>query len=307
MNKIFKFGYLFSLSMLSFNIYAALPNCMRIINQHSATLYDCGLGMKFREPSFDKCTLRDADIPSLTKWMNAHPQMQALDLGQFDLTAKGIQALANAQYVQWLNLTDDNVGLAGITAVAKMPALNYLTIRYGQITEEGAQVLAKNSHLIYLDIANNSIGPQGAMAIATIPTLKTIYLDEDNVGDTGIAALAANPSLINLYATENDVGPAGAAAIANQSHIVELALSDNPIGDQGAIALAANTTLRWLYVAYDNIGAAGIAALEANTNLILLSDMGNDAFSKMRANQPMTKTVSLHPNSADVVVKACEK
>lgn len=301
---MFKRTLLACLFTFSMTLQAApLPNCMRDIDKHIGVVYDCGLGMKFRLPIFDKCQLHDKDMPALVAWLNNHPQIQAVELPDFGLTDKGAAAFSGANYIQWLNLTGNYI--EHVDAIAKMPALHYLLIRSNQISS--TQPFVGNTQLKYLDIASNRIDSAGAEILASIPTLTEIFLDNNEIDDSAMPAFANAQALTNLYLDDNNIGPAGAAALANQAHITDLGLNYNHIGDQGAIALSTNTTLRWLYVAYNQIGQAGLAALEADRMLIMLGDSGNG--NGEASKEQDVKMVQLHPHnvSGGMIIKTCEK
>jgi uncharacterized protein (TIGR02996 family) len=97
-----------------------------------------------------------------------------------------------------LNLVDNYIGDAGVTALAASPNL---------------------THLISLDLSSNGIYAAGATALAASPTLAQITnlnLEYNWIGDAGAAALAESPFLNNLTTLDlwaNEIGDAGIEAL----------------------------------------------------------------------------------------------
>jgi len=96
--------------------------------------------------------------------------------------------------VEWLR-----VPVEGLRALAALPALVHLELRFNDIGSKGAvamaEVLKVSGSLVTLILANNHIGPDGAVALLEalkVPngSLGTLDLSSNKIGSVGVAALA---------------------------------------------------------------------------------------------------------------------
>jgi hypothetical protein len=249
--------------------------CLEQMDQKIGTLYLCGAGGKFKVLSLERCNIEDKDIPAIASYLEKHPRINALDLGQNNLGDTGMIALSNNKTLAWINVSYNHIGDKGAIALSKIPTLINLDIINNHVDKEGGIALA-NASLNTIDIARNNIGPDGAIALAKSSTLRIVYADFNHIGTKAASAFSNNTSITHLYIGSNDIDDTAAIALASNPHITELGLEYNNISNAGALALASNTTLRWLYWHYNHIGPAGIAALDNNSTLVEVVTEGND-------------------------------
>ncbi len=160
------------------------------------------------------------------------PRLKKLDLSGNRLTADTLAALVASEAVTAvddLNLSDNNLGAAGATALARgaLPALRALCLLRAGPQAGGVDALVGAdffSELRSLSLAGNPLGPAAAIAVANGPVenLRVLDLHETRVGDRGAAALAQSPrlaGLLELDLAESHIGDAGAEALAGSPHL----------------------------------------------------------------------------------------
>src|SRR5690349_8647926 len=87
--------------------------CIANFDDNIGTLYICGFGGKFKVLSLDRCELDDSDIPRVADYLAKHPRINALDLGQNNLTDAGMAALSTNKNLAWLNVSYNQIGDKG--------------------------------------------------------------------------------------------------------------------------------------------------------------------------------------------------
>jgi hypothetical protein len=231
-------------------------------------------------------------------------QLERLNLYHNDIRDAGVAALAGSGHLQPadLNLCRNGVGLAGALALRASPAmrrLRRLACGCNDLGDAGVAALAELTHVEYLNVRMNGIGPRGAEALAVRRAdapLRLLGIEDNPLGDEGLCALAASGLLAaaevaNLLSVEitadglrcaatyprrtpgrlrlglNALGDIGVEALLSGpalAGLVELSLPCNDIGPRGARALAASPLLRGLArldLVGNDLGPAGRSAL----------------------------------------------
>lgn len=183
------------------------------------------------------------------------PALTKLDLSGNRLTAPALAPLVASKAVaavEDLDLSDNNLGAEGVTAVAggTFPALRSLHLLRTRPQEAGVAALVRAGffpELRSLSLGGNNLGPAAAVEIASPPggavQLRVLDLRDNKIGDRGATALASSPHLANLIEldlAESRVGDTGAKALADSPHLgglLYLNLFGNKIGDRGAARL----------------------------------------------------------------------
>ena len=120
-------------SVMTTTVYAkqGVNPCLNNMDNQIGTLYLCGFGGKFKVLSLDRCSLEDKDIPAIAAYLDAHPRINALDIGQNQLGDEGMAALAKNRTLAWLNVSyNDNIGDKGAAAIAQIATLTDLDMVY---------------------------------------------------------------------------------------------------------------------------------------------------------------------------------
>jgi hypothetical protein len=183
------------------------------------------------------------------------PRLRRLDLSGNRLAADVLAPLVASEAVaavEHLDLSDNNLGAAGLAALAGgvFPALRALHLPRTRPEEAGVAALVAAGFfpdLRSLALGGNNLGPGAAAALARGPAdrLRVLDLSANRVGDRGAIALADGPRLahlIDLDLAEALVGDAGAEALAAAPHLgglIRLNLTGNPITGRGADRLRA--------------------------------------------------------------------
>ena len=194
--------------------------------------------------------------------------------------------------LQVLDISDNNIGDDGITAIAGAlgnSRINELLAGRCSITQAGARSLAKGleikgrySQLILLDISDNDIGDDGIIAItAALSNIQIIELYVNGCGITLPGARSLAAGLLDGSSTTLRI---------KEKYLVKYSLqvldiSNNDIGDEGITAIAkvlTNSQVRKLYVKKCGFTLTGARSLA--TSLLF-----NNSISKLVINgNPIT-------------------
>jgi uncharacterized protein (TIGR02996 family) len=206
-------------------------------------------------------------------------RLRRLDLSRCYLTTTALRAILTSPHLNGLTELDvdscDGRDLAGLFAVAPLPALRKLSLASSKVTAAAVVSLAHSrlaEGLEMLDLSDNAVGADGAAALAGSPgrNLRTLRMSGCVLTDEGIARLAESPRLArveDLALDSNDASVEGARALASSPHLSALRSLDlgfNDLGDEGLALLASSPHLRTLTtldVAHAEVGDQGLIAL----------------------------------------------
>jgi Ran GTPase-activating protein (RanGAP) involved in mRNA processing and transport len=181
------------------------------------------------------------------------PALRKLALPGNRLDAESVEALVfsrAADTVEELDLSDNNLGAGGATALARgrLPALRSLRLSRTRPEAGGVSALAEADffrELRSLSLAGNIVGPNAVAALASAPAekLRVLDLSGNRVSALGAQWLAESPLLRNLLVLDLaesricDDGDGGAEALADSPYLdglIHLNLAGNPIGPRAA-------------------------------------------------------------------------
>ncbi len=165
--------------------------------------------------------------------------------------ADAIEALAPLTQLEVLDLSTNQIGLDGVTALAAwQPAAARAAPLPVRLGDEHLIALSKAAFpLKRLDLGYGNARAPGIEAIGrTAWPLEQLELWANKIGDDGARALAGasfTRTLRGLVLGFNEIGNAGAAALAAGTwpRLERIVFRGDPIGDAGARALAASTTM----------------------------------------------------------------
>ncbi len=165
----------------------------------------------------------------------APPKLKRLDLASNRLTAQSLSPLVTSsvlETVEELDLSDNHLGAAGLTALAgaTLPNLRILhLLRTGPTTEGIAALVGARffPELRSLSLGGDNLAAPAAalLAGATAKNLRVLNLHDNRVGDRGAESLAESANLTGLLVldlAEAQVGDAGADALARGEHLTAL-------------------------------------------------------------------------------------
>ena len=194
-------------------------------------------------------TLRGAPFRVATPWTLQHLDLWKKQIGDTEVSilAAAIQPKEGKgalPRLKKLNLSDNNIGDAGVTALASalgqgaLPLLSSLNLFCNQIGDSGL---------------SNFVTAVGSNANGTLPLLAELILAHNQIGDVGASTFAnatdpkegegALPSLEKLYLHYNQIGDAGVTSLAT------------------AVANGALPALTFLHLGNNNIGIVALTSL----------------------------------------------
>jgi len=156
--------------------------------------------------------------------------------------------------IQHLDVSDNPLGVGGVTALAEsgiLRGLRVLNLSKTKLGVPGVKALVEASGLAglrTLDLSDNRIGPVAVKALAecgNLRGLRVLNLSNNQVSDAGAAALATARSfagLLELDLRDAKVGDAGAVALAESPYLdglLRLDLSRRDSCSLGTVARAA--------------------------------------------------------------------
>jgi uncharacterized protein (TIGR02996 family) len=239
----------------------------RIVTDRSLRLAKLGLRLHVVGADGARRLTGSLDLPSLT-----HLDLASSDLGNEDLAvlsanrtfaglralclrnnrlegAGAVAAIAGLSQLEELDLSGNELGLAGCRALARLALPRLRTLKLSGLVEPEAVIaLAAGLFpaLTTLDLSQCMIGVAGVEAVCgTAWPLEQLDLWICVIGDDGARALAASRltrTLRELLVGYSSLTDAGAIAIAAATWpaLERLAFRGDPIGEQGARALAAS-------------------------------------------------------------------
>jgi uncharacterized protein (TIGR02996 family) len=171
--------------------------------------------------------------------------------------AEQLFALPLMQQLQHLDVSENPLGVRGVTALAESGIVRGLRILNLSKTRPGVPGVKSLTEagglagLRMLDLSDNLLGPVAVKALAScgnLRGLRVLNLSHNLIGDAGAAALAASrplAGLLELDLCDADIGEAGAIALAESPHLenllrLDLRNRDNrPFGNAARLALLA--------------------------------------------------------------------
>ena len=225
--------------------------------------------------------LSEEELGSLGRVVASNPGLTTIDMTDSNIGDAGVAAVAEAlmsnhSSVTALGLSGNKIGDGGIRHIARLlepgSALASLFLRNNSVGADGARELAaalrSNTCLLKLNLKNNALGEAGARELAGM--------------------LAHNTTLTELNVWDNQLGPGGARALAEAvaepgCRLLDLDLGCNQVGNLGVAALAVplqgNASLTRLNLRWNEIDDEGLevlaAALPTNTLLSEVHLFGN--------------------------------
>ncbi|AMV23562.1 Leucine Rich repeats (2 copies) [Gemmata sp. SH-PL17] len=242
------------LRSLSFVQGAGGPAARRLLNsEHFERLTDLHLGSQLTTQAAVAAVVRSRVFPQLTGLsaredrpgggslvgalarLSSPPRLKKLDLSGNRLSADSLDLLVTSaalRTVEDLDLSDNNLGEAGLTALAgaMLPNLRALHLLRTRPTVEGVAALVGAgffSELRSLTLGGNNLASTAATWVAGAPAanLRVLNLHENRVGDRGAESLAKSANLAGLLVldvAEAHIGDAGAEALARSEHLNNL-------------------------------------------------------------------------------------
>lgn len=206
-----------------------------------------------------------------------HPAVQVLDISENALGAAGASALAKSN-IKCLNISNNNIGDLGLQAFAKNRSFLLLDASRNNISGVGVTALAEILTLKHLNLSSNPIGDHDFRAFSGHVRLKLLNVTACNIGNVGASGIAKIP-LVVLLCSHNVIGSIGTQDLANSKTLQVLDISHNKIEDNGVLELIKSPSIHTLHLEETSISPDGMKAFEefilsgANAALTSVPDM----------------------------------
>ncbi|ASQ46170.1 leucine-rich repeat domain-containing protein [Legionella clemsonensis] len=176
--------------------------------------------------------------------------------------------LKDKPHITTLNLSRNNIAVAGAQQLARNQTLTTLNIAMNNIRDKGAYALASNQTITNLDVSSCNIGERGAQALACNPIIITLNIGFNHIKNAGVQALVKNNIITSLNIACNELETESAYDCAGNQTITDLNVSGNRFRAEGAQVLASNQTITTLDISRNYIGVSGAMALVSNNKSI---------------------------------------
>jgi Leucine-rich repeat (LRR) protein len=184
--------------------------------------------------------ITDAGIVHLTKM----PSLKKLEIGDSQVTDKGLEYLSQIITLERLDLPQDQKGITdrGLEHLSRLPNLKHLGIsrihfndpkmNKEYYTDKGLEFLAHCQKLEYLRVGSIGVTDAGMEHLAKLTNLKTLNLFGcDNITDGGLAKLSTLKHLENLNISCNGITIAGINQLNSLSNIRRMHITKLQRGD----------------------------------------------------------------------------
>lgn len=200
-----------------------------------------------------------------------------LDVSQTNLGDAGITILSDNVNLTYLHAEKDQISDIGVQqGLSKMTQLNGLFVSENNISSVGIKALPYD-HLNILDLSNNHLGDAGVQAVKLDKITQFLYLDNNQIQSKDSATYIAKnlPSDTGLSINNNKLGESGVTELTRRSYN-SLQIDSNNIGDAGALMVAQNVKYV-ISMANNGITDKGVLAFEPllNSKLFYLDVRNN--------------------------------
>lgn len=278
-----------TLSIISSAVFAAHTSqnaCVVNIDKHIANyaLY------------MDNCDLNDGDIPDVVNYINNYQPsdgLSAVSLEGNHITSKGAIVLSQLKNLEFLDLSNNQIGPEGAEAFAKndYPDLSRLILNDNQIGDLGAIALAKGKfRLMALEVDNNQINDKGIIALANSKgsifsrSNAILSLGRNSVGHLGIEALKNDENLVYINLNNTQITDDDVETLAQNRSIAGFNLSNTPIHHKAISALANRQGIMTLELANDNLGDDDVELLTSQQPFLNHLNLSGNHLTQKSAN-----------------------
>jgi internalin A len=210
----------------------------------------------------------DELFPRLAKLKN----LRALDLGQSQVTGRGLKLLAGNEHLQELQLWDLPITDTTIEEIAGLKSLRKLNLHSqsssGQLTDKSAASLAKLGELRHLSLSGHrKITDAAITQLAGLTKLEMLSLNDTGITDASMATIGNFENLQTLWLGKTGVGDAGLKHLAKLKQLRFLWLKDTKVTDAGLAELAPFMRLDYLNLVNLSVSDKGLVHLRPLTKL----------------------------------------
>lgn len=237
----------------------------RIDNENSLELFNC--------------TITNERLPAIVSYLNAHPDITALDLDNNAISGNtaNVSLLGTLKYVTKLTAKNNPLGDKGAIAISRNTHFTHVELEYAQIGESGTRALAANKSIAYLILTANPVG-DGIGAFATNTTLKGLDLSFNSLNEKSIGLLAQNKSIWLLSMVKTGLSDKALITLGSMQRLRVLFAKENAITDTGIQGLASlKTSLQHMDLSQNRISNTGAAALAASKSAFAYLNLCHNA------------------------------
>ena len=180
---------------------------------------------------------RDWITPEAILVIGEHSELRQLELRQQDLTAHDLAPLARLRSLEWLDLSETNIGDDAAAQLSSFPKLKILSLSKTRIGDKGAAEIARNRSLNWLRLDSTLVGNQSALEISKLKSLERLMLNNTKLTDVGLSHLANLPELQLLQIGGTQVTGSGFASFPADCKLTKINMRDCPVSDEGTLAI----------------------------------------------------------------------
>ncbi len=147
-----------------------------------------------------------------------HPEdsgQPGLAMGRSGIKDEDLAKLVGWSGINWLELSENPVGDAGIGYLTQLPELSQLFLDVTGVTDASGPTLAGMTTLQELDLASTRFGDEGVAQLTGLPNLQVLWLAGSRVTDASIDSFLAMDELQLLDIRQTDITDAAVTRLKN--------------------------------------------------------------------------------------------
>lgn len=206
----------------------------------------------------------------------------------------GLSCLAQLPRLRYLSLNSGNFTDAAMVHVKKCRSLRILDLNHLPISDVGLRHLSGHPGLEELHLVKTKVNDRGLAYLPSVPSLKTLNVGKTQITDVGMAHVGQIRSLEHLDLPNRGITDKGLAPIANLKHLTHLSVgcsTRSPLTDIALKHVSKLQSLETLHIAgtgFTNAGMDNLAKLENLRELMLMAEsITNEGLAKLKPLQSL--------------------
>ncbi len=188
--------------------------------------------------------------------------LAVLNLSDTEIGNAGVAELAKCRNLRELSLSGTKVDDNGLEPLTRLPLLDNLSLEHTRVTNDGMKFVAKMKSLGRIDLTRDDISDAGLMQLSKIP-LFCVHLEQTKVSNHGLSAFAKSKTLDRLYVEGTAISEAGLRNVG-KCRLSEIWVDGCSNVDDRCLEYIARTwpNILKLGLADTKVTAAGIKSIE---------------------------------------------
>ena len=240
--------------------------------------------------------IQDVNSDFLARRLKLKDSDKRLSIHFKTLKREQLQLIANAKWIEFLDLEECTIDNKGLELLAQLPNLKYLSLKATNFNDEGAAALAKCSKLDVVAASGTNLTDKGLAALATQKSITNLDLNSTNITDVGLKALGTMKHLGHLemkgvkeitahglndlrnceigelaLSGAPNIGDAALKTLSKFPHLIQVILTKTNVSLNGLEELCSNPTIREIYIdRCKQLTDSDIAKLHAKAPQVLI-------------------------------------